>query len=49
MSAAPPTRAAVVACGALAFDVRSIAQRRGWDIDVVPVPAVFTKVPALTK
>jgi hypothetical protein len=43
-------RAAVVACGALAFDVRSIAQRRGWDIDVVPIPALLhnrpEKIPA---
>ena len=40
-----PTRAAVVACGALAFDVRSIARRRGWDIDVVPVPALLHNRP----
>src|ERR1700759_1869471 len=52
MTLAPesPTRAAVVACGALAFDVRSIAQRRGWNIDVVPVPALLhnrpEKIPA---
>src|ERR1700759_1302090 len=47
MTLAPesPTRAAVVACGALAFDVRSIAQRRGWDIDVVPVPALLHNRP----
>ena len=29
----------VVACGALALDVRRIASRRGWDVEVVPVPA----------
>ena len=45
MRATPTTRAAVVACGALAFDVRSIAQRRGWDIDVVPVPALLHNRP----
>jgi hypothetical protein len=28
----------VVACGALALHVRQIATRRGWDLDVVPVP-----------
>jgi hypothetical protein len=28
----------VVACGALAIHVRQIAVRRGWDLDVVPVP-----------
>jgi hypothetical protein len=28
----------VVSCGALALHVRQIAQRRGWDLDVRPVP-----------
>jgi hypothetical protein len=28
----------VVACGALALDVNAIARRRGWDIEVRPVP-----------
>ena len=28
----------VVACGALALHVRAIADRRGWDVDVVPLP-----------
>jgi hypothetical protein len=28
----------VVACGALAVHVKQIARRRGWDVDVVPVP-----------
>jgi len=28
----------VVACGALAIHVKQIAKRRGWDVDVVPVP-----------
>jgi hypothetical protein len=28
----------VIACGALALHVRQIAARRGWDVDVVPVP-----------
>ena len=41
---ARPARRAVVACGALAFDVRAIAQRRGWDVDVVPVPALLHKL-----
>jgi hypothetical protein len=35
----------VVACGALALDVRRIALRRGWDIDVVPVPALLHNRP----
>jgi hypothetical protein len=38
-------RAAVAACGALAFDVRSIARRRGWDVDVVPVDALLHNRP----
>ncbi|HEX4011057.1 MAG TPA: DUF1638 domain-containing protein [Solirubrobacteraceae bacterium] len=40
------SRRAVVACGALAFDVRAIARRRGWDIDVVPVPALLHNRPS---
>lgn len=32
-------RAAVIACGALALDVRAIARRRGWQVDLYPVPA----------
>lgn len=29
---------AVVACGALALHVRAIADRRGWDVEVLPLP-----------
>jgi Protein of unknown function (DUF1638) len=36
---------AVVSCGALALDVRRIAARRGWDVDVVPVPALLHNRP----
>jgi len=36
---------AVVACGALAFNVRRIARRRGWDVDVFPVPALLHNRP----
>ncbi len=36
---------AVVACGALAVDVRRVARRRGWDVDVVPVPALLHNRP----
>jgi len=39
------TRRAVVACGALAFDVWAIARRRGWELDVVPVPALLHNRP----
>ena len=35
----------VVACGALALDVRRIARRRGWDLEVVPVPALLHNHP----
>jgi len=35
----------VVACGALALDVRRIASRRGWDVEVVPVPALLHNHP----
>jgi uncharacterized protein DUF1638 len=45
MTVAAGTRPAIVACGALAFDVRSIAQRRGWDVDVLPVPALLHNRP----
>ncbi len=35
----------VVACGALAVDVRRIARRRGWDLKVIPVPALLHNRP----
>jgi uncharacterized protein DUF1638 len=38
---------AVIACGALAVDVRLIARRRGWEIDVHPVPALLHNRPEL--
>ncbi len=41
----PGPRTAVIACGALAFDVRAVARRRGWDVDVVPVPALLHNRP----
>ena len=41
-----PTTPAVIACGALAFDVRAIARRRGWEIDVVSVDALLHNRPA---
>jgi Protein of unknown function (DUF1638) len=39
------SRPAVVACGALALDVRLIARRRGWDVNVIPVPALLHNHP----
>jgi hypothetical protein len=45
-AAAPPaTRIAVIACGALAADVRRIARRRRWLIDIHPVPALLHNRP----
>jgi hypothetical protein len=45
-TSAPPTaRVAVVACGALAADVRKIARRNGWPVDVHPVPALLHNRP----
>ena len=35
----------VLACGALALDVRRIARSRGWDVQVVPVPALLHNHP----
>jgi Protein of unknown function (DUF1638) len=35
----------VVACGALALDVRRIAKGRGWDLKVLPVPALLHNHP----
>jgi Protein of unknown function (DUF1638) len=37
---------AVIACGALAFDVQAIARRRGWELDVHPIPALLHNRPA---
>ena len=37
----------VVACGALAVDVQRIARRRGWEVEVVPVPALLHNRPEL--
>lgn len=34
-----------MACGALASDLRRIARRRGWDVDVYPVPALLHNRP----
>jgi Protein of unknown function (DUF1638) len=42
---APPGRAAVLACGALALDVRRVAARRGWDVEVHPIPALLHNHP----
>jgi hypothetical protein len=35
----------IVACGALALDVQRIARRRGWELNVVPVPALLHNHP----
>ncbi|MEA2381022.1 MAG: hypothetical protein QOH72_993 [Solirubrobacteraceae bacterium] len=38
-------RVAVIACGALAIHVRAIARRRGWTVDLHPVPALLHNRP----
>jgi hypothetical protein len=38
-------RVGVIACGALAVHVRSIARRRGWAVDLHPVPALLHNRP----
>jgi hypothetical protein len=38
-------RLAVLACGALAGDVQRVARRRGWEIDVHPLPALLHNRP----
>ena len=40
------SRVAVIACGAIALDVRAIARRRGWEVDLYPVPAPLHNRPA---
>jgi Protein of unknown function (DUF1638) len=37
--------AAVIACGALAAEVRAIARRRGWELDLHPIPALLHNRP----
>jgi hypothetical protein len=39
------SRCAVIACGALAADVRSISRRRNWQVDVHPIPALLHNRP----
>src|SRR6185436_18421312 len=39
------SRTAVIACGALAADVRKLARTHGWDVDVHPVPALLHNRP----
>ncbi|HET8673748.1 MAG TPA: DUF1638 domain-containing protein [Thermoleophilaceae bacterium] len=41
------SRAAVIACGALAVHVRQVADRGGLDVDVFPVPAQLHNRPEL--
>jgi Protein of unknown function (DUF1638) len=39
------TRVAVIACGALAADVKRVARKRGWELDVHPLPALLHNRP----
>ena len=46
LSPSPATgRIGVIACGALAVHVRQIARRRGWPLDLHPVPALHHNHP----
>jgi hypothetical protein len=45
MSSSSSDRIGVVACGALAVNVRRVARRRGWPVDVHPVPALLHNRP----
>jgi hypothetical protein len=45
MSARKPAPLAVIACGALAADVRRIARAHGWPLDVHPLPALLHNHP----
>ena len=38
-------RVAVIACGALAADVRRAARKHGWELDVHPLPALLHNRP----
>ncbi len=40
-------RVAVVACGALSVDVASVVERRGWDVDIHPLPPLLHNQPHL--
>jgi hypothetical protein len=40
-----PRTTGVIACGALAAEVRAIARRRGWPVDVHPLPALLHNRP----
>src|SRR4051794_14335428 len=40
-----PARTGIVACGALALHVAAIARRRGWDLEVHPLPPLLHNRP----
>lgn len=42
---ASPGPVAVLACGALAAEIRVIARRRGWTLDLFPIPALLHNRP----
>jgi hypothetical protein len=46
-SATPAARTAVIACGALAQGVAEVAARRGWALDVHPLPPLLHNQPQL--
>jgi hypothetical protein len=44
-SGAEPDRVAVVACGALSVDIAEICERRGWTVDIHPLPPLLHNRP----
>jgi hypothetical protein len=44
-SASPVDRVAVIACGALSVDISAISTRRGWALDVHPLPPLLHNHP----
>lgn len=44
-SASPSERVTVIACGAIARHVDDIAQRRGWNLDIHPLPPLLHNQP----
>ncbi len=44
-SGAEPGRVAVIACGALSVDISAICERRGWPVDIHPLPPLLHNRP----
>jgi hypothetical protein len=46
-AAEAPERIAVIACGALSIDIAAICARRGWPVDIHPLPPLLHNRPEL--